>query len=184
MLIPLLFWGVAALLLVLVVLVATPWKLHVNWRSAPENHLAVRAQAFGGLVPLFELASDLHGSTKAKLAKSRSRLGARRRPPLTARSFSAILGLVKGLIRRLDVEDIRVDAEFGSGDPAETGQIYGLLAPLTFSTHQIQNLSLVARPNFDERCLNGSADMRVRLVPIILVIPLVRFAWRLYGPAR
>jgi len=184
MLFPLLLWGAAALLFILALLVSTPWKLHVSWRSAPKNHFAVRAQAFGGLVPSFELARDLHSSTKAKPAKSRSRLGARRKSLHTVQSLSAIQDLVKGLMRRLDVEDISVDAEFGSGDPAETGQLYGLLAPLTFSTHQVQNIHLVARPNFNERCLNGGACMRVRLVPITLVIPIALFAWCLYGPAR
>ncbi len=177
-------WGLAVGLIIAGVLVSTPWKFTVRWRSAPQFEIAVHAQPFGGIVPGFELTAPQNGTSKAKTVKSVSRFDVRGKPQKMAHMLRLFVDLVTGIIHRTDIEHVKAEVEFGGGDPAETGQIYGLLTPLIFAIHIGDKMHLVARPNFDERCLHGAADICIRIVPIIVAIPFIHFAWRLYGLER
>ncbi len=63
-------------------------------------------------------------------------------------------------------------AEFGTGDPAATGLVLGVIS--LFPWAYIKKLSIV--PNFEEKVLKGNIGARGR----IRMFHLVRLAWRLY----
>jgi hypothetical protein len=95
-------------------------------------------------------------------------------------------GLIGGLIRQIRVERCRVECRFGLGDPADTGQAYGLLAPLVFAPPWGWDGAgaVVLTPDFERACLEGEAEVALAVVPARLLPPIVRFAWAAFGPGR
>tara|TARA_R110000803_G_scaffold103884_1_gene171999 strand:- start:1220 stop:1783 length:564 start_codon:yes stop_codon:yes gene_type:complete len=178
--------GALVLVLTLLVLVlATPVKLHLAFRSRPHQRLAVRARLLGGLTP----ALGIYDSEAEKPArKARARKTKQKKGGMSVsrvrRMAAAGPDLLAGLRRPVHVETMALDAEFGLGDPAETGQLFGMLTPLIYAMPQSPAISLAVRPNFNERCLRGAADADIRFIPFGFVPPVLRFAWRAFGPQR
>lgn len=92
-------------------------------------------------------------------------------------------GLVGGLLRQFRILRIEAEADFGFDDPADTGAVYGLLAPFAFGLPPGTRSSVVLRPDFETPRLSGRIDATVEVTPIRLLPPALRFAWRSFGPA-
>lgn len=88
------------------------------------------------------------------------------------------------LLRRIRVDRARIDLTFGLGDPAETGQAFGLLAPIIYGTCAERRMQVRVEPEFDKAVLRGCADLSVSLIPAFLLPPLIRFGWYVFGPVR
>lgn len=126
----------------------------------------------------------------------RVRLSGRRKPPAEAekpgrkrrydprRLVHAVGRLAAAVLRRIRVRSLILDAKFGSGDPAETGQLYGMLAPLVYGSLPARRLQVSLTPVFDRAVLSGRAELDVSVVPAALIGPAVRFGWDAFGPVR
>ena len=179
--------GALVLVLALLVLVlATPVKLQLAFQSRPHRRVTVRARLLGGLSP----AMGIYDSEKRKPAgpQSERKQRKKKKPGMALSRIRRIVAagpdLLVGLRRPVHVETMALDAEFGLGDPAETGQLFGMLTPLIYAMPQSPAVRLTVRPNFNERCLRGAADADIRFIPFGFVPPVLRFAWRAYGPER
>jgi hypothetical protein len=179
--------GALVLVLALLVLVlATPVKLQLAFQARPHRRATVSARLLGGLTP----AMGIYDSEERKPARPPSERKRRKKTKSVMalsrirRMVAAGPGLLAGLRRPIHVETMTLDAEFGLGDPAETGQLFGMLTPLIYAMPQSPAVSLAVRPNFNERCLRGAADADIRFIPFRFVPPVLRFAWRAYGPQR
>ena len=110
----------------------------------------------------------------------------RRRKGGGARFLQGLPGLVRGLLRPVRVERFILDCTFGLGDPADTGQLYGMLAPVQRGTAGLggpgTRITLV--PDFERARLEGRADVVLSLVPVRWLPPVLRFAWGTWGPGR
>ena len=88
--------------------------------------------------------------------------------------------LLRDLLKRLKIRDLVADFTVGLGDPADTGLLFAFIGPATLflgssSSHQIR-----VQPSFeDEGVCKGYLHGMVRLVPIQLVTPFIRFAFSL-----
>jgi hypothetical protein len=98
-----------------------------------------------------------------------------------ARAVPRLLGDLLGHLR---VDRIDAVCEFGFDDPCDTGVVFGLLSPLAHIVPSVSPAHVELRPVFEVACLSGDIDATVRVTPVRLIPPAVRFAWRALGPGR
>lgn len=96
----------------------------------------------------------------------------------------AVARLVADLLARVRFDHLRLEADYGTGDPAETGQICGWLAPLAYGLGDRPGVTVALRPDFGRAVLSGELDAAVKITPAALVPPAFRFALALWGPGR
>jgi len=70
---------------------------------------------------------------------------------------------------------LRIDLVIGLPDPAETGEAVGLLWAAIFPLDALIPLRATIVPSFSEEMLAGSAEGRLRIVPIKILPPLALF---------
>ena len=77
-----------------------------------------------------------------------------------------------------------LDASFGCADPADTGEIFGLMTPFIYGTSGLSGVDMRLEPVFGEVGLRGRASLDLSFVPIALLPPAARFGWAVFGPFR
>ena len=111
------------------------------------------------------------------------------KPKEGKRRIGVIIGILrtKGLLKQLKVflgdilgslkiRDLAADFRLGLGNPADTGLIFALIGPTTFWLSSSFPLQIRVQPSFaDEATFEGYSRGAVRLHPIQLVIPFLRF---------
>ncbi len=107
--------------------------------------------------------------------ESRGGAGWRRvMPALRSPGFpSHLFGLLGRLLRRIHVRELRASARFGTGDPAETGMLHGLLLPVLLPLGTLPVIALDVEPDFEEAVFQGAGAAAVRLVPLAVLAALV-----------
>ncbi len=190
-------WAAAALaavagafLVALLALAVLPLRLRLAGSTSPAPRLRVELGLFGGLVPRLTAYDSARGVAKAKArrggaaettpAAARERKRRRGVPPWLRGRWPALLRgvprLLADLLACLRIEHLHVDGEFGLDDPADTGRVWGMLAPLLYAVPPLAGVATV-RPRFDGATLSGDAEATLRLVPAALLPPALRFAW-------
>ncbi len=186
LLLTILLWCVLALLALLVALLVTPVRLRAHLRTSPDLSYRIEARALGGLAPGIPIA-DSTRPRKAVTPKQKKKPHLRkRRRRMTGgtRMLSAAPELLSGLLRPIHIDHIKIDAEFGLNDPADTGQLYGYLAPLQFGAPSGAGRFVSLRPNFERACFVGELDAALHFTPAAFLPPALRFAWHALGAAR
>ncbi|HSC26888.1 MAG TPA: hypothetical protein VLD67_06415 [Vicinamibacterales bacterium] len=94
---------------------------------------------------------------------------------LRTRGFlRCIARLLAGLRRRIRFEDFHLRAEFGLDDPADTGRLYGAIAPLLLAAAGM-GWHVDCRPTFLRSGLEGSCAATFRVRPLSIIGQFVRF---------
>lgn len=106
------------------------------------------------------------------------------RKPNLGRFPSAALQLVSALFQTIRLRHFSLDLKFGCADPADTGQLYGMLTPLLYGTSGSHRADLHVVPVFDGAMLKGRATLDLSLIPVRLAPPIIRFGWSIFGPRR
>ncbi len=182
------FWclvsALGVVLVLAIVALMTPVKLGFIVRTSPRWRLKVAARLFGGLTPPI----SIHDSARRR--RRRERPTAKRKRPSIAprralaripRVIAAAPGLPAGLLRPIQLERLTVDADIGLADPADTGQLFGLLAAVTHSRPPTAAVSIAVRPDFTGPRASGELDAELSFIPVAFIPPGVRFAWRVFG---
>jgi len=91
--------------------------------------------------------------------------------------------LLSGLFRAIQVRSLKIDIKIGLPDPAETAEAVGLLWAVLIPLEALAPLRARIEASFSEEALEGSAEGRLRIMPIEIVPPLARFllapsSWR------
>lgn len=164
---------VALIILVLCVPLDTAFRVDVYGR--PKFSLR--------LVWLFGLVSKelKRGKKKAKAEKPRKR----RRGAGNIFKILRTKGLLRQLkilitdvLSRLKIRDLSIDFRVGLDDPADTGFLFAIIGPALVFASPSHNISV--QPSFEgEAVLEGYAQGAVRLLPIKLVVPCLRFCFSL-----
>lgn len=183
-------WGLILALIVVLLLVgavlATPVHFAFTVATSPGWRLKIMARLLGGLTP--EIV--IHDSTlpkprrKAPRAKEKKAPHSHRRPGWIPRALAAAPQLVTGLLEPVHLEHLAIDADIGLADPADTGQLFGMLAAANHALPRPPCMSIVVRPDFSGSRASGELDAALSFVPILLIPPGVRFAWHVFGPRR
>jgi hypothetical protein len=88
--------------------------------------------------------------------------------------------LLKGILRLLRIENLVADIKVGLGDPADTGLLFAIIGATTYFLGSYFPNRIKVQPSFaDEAVLEGSLYGTLRLRPIQLIPPLLRFAFSL-----
>lgn len=170
-------WTLAVL--ALVTLAGLIWMpIQVEGRLAREDRVEARLTLgfFGGLLPL-----RIDGG-REQPQPGTPEPEARERPRCRFRHGGAMLratpDLVRGVLRAVRVERLRVDGAFGLADPADTGQLFGLLCPLLYALPPSPRREITLRPVFEGPSLTGEAEGRVGVTLAPALGAALRFGWR------
>lgn len=88
--------------------------------------------------------------------------------------------LIKGIFSCFHFREIAADFKVGLGDPANTGLMFALIGPASVFLGSSQRHQIRIEPSFgDDAILQGYSHGTVRLHPIRLVPPLLKFAFSL-----
>ncbi|MFY0312449.1 DUF2953 domain-containing protein [Leisingera sp. D0M16] len=167
----------AALFALIVLVLVSPLRIELVLRKEAGLAFTAALRPLGGFGPRIRLSGRRKTPPAGKKPGRKRPFDARRLVPAAARLAAVIL-------RRIRIRTLILDAKFGSGDPAETGQLYGMLAPLVYGSLPARRLQVSVKPVFDRAVLSGRAELDVSLVPAALIVPAVRFGWDAFGPVR
>lgn len=178
--------ALASLAVILILVLSVPLDMAVRVSMPGKPRLRMKLVWLFGLVSK-EITRRKKPEEKKKVVKDK------RKPGEGKRRFKNIFKILRtrGLLKQLKVllrdilgclkiRDLAADFRVGLGDPADTGLLFALIAPTTswLSTsfhHQIR-----VQPSFtDEATFQGHLSGAVRLSPIQLVIPLLKFVFSL-----
>jgi len=174
-----------AVLIILVFCVPLDMTFHMEAYRRPKFRMK--------LLWLFGLVSKELGKRKRepeekkRVAKGKPK---RRKRGIRARTILQILrtkGLLRGLggllrdtIRRLSIKEFRANFRVGLDDPADTGLLFAIIGPATFFLSSSCHNQIRVEPSFeDEAIFEGYLYGTVRLRPIQLVPPFIRFIFSL-----
>ncbi|MCK8483931.1 DUF2953 domain-containing protein [Aliiroseovarius sp. S2029] len=177
-------WTLAALLALLLAAILMPLRLELSATREECWHVFLALRPFGRFgprIPLRRNVSKREEKPEKVPGKARSRRHGRRDPrrlvPAAIRLLSDVLGSVR-------VHKASVDLRFGCEDPADTGQTFGLMAPLIYGTAGMSRFDVRVEPVFDRALLAGRAALDISIIPARLVPPFIRFGWSAFGPRR
>jgi hypothetical protein len=173
-----LVWIATVIAIAIVVLVVAGVLLPIRFRFGlsrdPKWRLTVHIAPLNGHAPFIGVVDSLEADTGSEAheavpqPESRRRRRRRRRLP-SRRLLASLSNFVADLISAIRVERAQGEITFGLGDPAETGQVFGLLAPLVYGVGHQAPGRFVIRPDFENQVLCGSAMLEVSLVPARLL---------------
>lgn len=122
---------------------------------------------------------------KSPVRRKKSRRSRVRRLILNPAAWERAKALLTGLIHTVQWRVSRLDARFGLDDPAETGQLWGLLSTMLFMLPRHHRV--LVQPVFEGPALAFDGEAAVRFVPLRVIAVLVAFGlspatWRLLWP--
>ena len=88
-----------------------------------------------------------------------------------------VRAFLRSIVNRLKIRDFGADLRVGLGDPADTGLMFAIIGPTILFMCSSFPRQVRVQPSFtDEAVFEGSFHGTVRVVPIQMVVPLLKFA--------
>lgn len=185
-----LLWTILVLLAVALVIVLAPIRIRVTGQSEAPAYLRVSLGLVDGIVPDFAPID----TRRPKASKPRAGAADKKRQRGTEKSGGALTlewsriakatpRLLADVVGTVEIRKLELSARFGTGDPADTGTIYGHLTPVLYGLGASRT-GIDVTPDFRERRLDGKIDGDIRFTPAWLVPAGIRFAWSAFGPRR
>ncbi|MDU8911623.1 DUF2953 domain-containing protein [Aestuariicoccus sp. MJ-SS9] len=170
---------IGALLALAVLALVLPLRVWLAFDTGARRKLAVQVQPLGRFGPRVPVTGRA-----GKSRTSKPKAHKKRRPRLRGRAigWAPVKRLIAGVTGAIHLEEARLDAAFGLGDPADTGQAFGLLTPLIYGSAGAPRSDVVLRPVFDRACLEGTGHLLWRARPVAVLWPMARFGWEAFGP--
>ena len=170
---------VLGLILLIVLLLLIPVDLAFSYERGEGSRSRMRIGWLFGLIGK-ELGGGKEGREK-KPKEMKAKKGRRSfQGPLAMFSASGFSGrlllLVKRLVRSVQVRDVDVEFQVGTGNPAETGLLFGVIGPSVALARSGLPSNIWIEPNFIEETFEGHARGTVKIYPIKLIPSLIAFA--------
>lgn len=102
--------------------------------------------------------------------RGRAAVAALRSPGLVPR----VARLVTDLLSQIHIRDFRLRARYSLGDPADTGQLCGALAPM-FALASARDLDVHCLPEFGDATLDGSCSGTIAVRPLSVLAVIIAF---------
>jgi len=174
-----------AAVIILVLCIPLDTVLRIDVYGRPKSQ--VRLVWLFGLVSKEVTKGKKGTEEKKRIAEDKQQPGKRRIKARTVFQILRTKGLLKQLKRLLQdilkclkIRDLRVDFRVGLDDPADTGLLFALIGPATFFLGSSRVHEIRVQPSFeDEAVFEGYLHGAVRLVPIQLAMPFLRFVFSL-----
>lgn len=177
----------ASLAVILILVLSVPFDtvLHVDMYGRPKFRLRL-SWLFGLITKEVEKREKKPTEKKKvvkekqKLAESKRRIGDIFAILRTRGLLRQFIVLITDILRRFKIRDFIVDFRVGLGNPADTGLLFALIGPATFLLSSSFPHQIRVEPSFeDETAFEGHLSGTVRLRPIQLVSPLIKFTFSL-----
>ncbi len=185
--------------LVLGILILLAMPFDVTFRLTKDDGVRLRlsiAWAFGLLSKELGKTTDKQVAEKPKTkkrrrkqaragkAKAKAAMAFMRSPGMPAR----LLGLARNMWRQLHVRQLNLHLTFGLDDPADTGQLFGALAPALIHTDRLSRLDCQVRPDFSQPILLVNGGGQLRVIPLTIIGVMIAFflspaCWRAFTAA-
>ena len=182
-----LLYVLSGIVLSLLALLALPVEIDYTFDSESRPRSAARIVWLLGLVR-FRPGSREGKERRRKPRKRAAPKGRRPRRSARERGFRVLLAAIRseGFVRRVfkllravfsatEIKRLRARFLIGLDDPADTGLVYGLLAPALSLFHALPRADFAAVPVFDRSTLGANMNIRLRLVPINYLKAAVAF---------
>lgn len=167
-----------AILIVLLGLLAIPIGLdyQVSWRGKLQGEIYL-SWLFGLLHARIPTETTVPATTDKQIptkpkhrhkTKSRGRsrpLAAWRLRPFRLR----LIRFVRELWRAIHKRDLRVQLRIGLGDPADTGQLWAIMGPLSAVLAQNKTVAFQLEADFMDSTLEFASSGRIRIIPLRLL---------------
>lgn len=85
--------------------------------------------------------------------------------------------LLKGIVRCLTFRDVKVDLNIGLTNPADTGQLFAMAAPVSLFLHSYIQHEINILPSFTGPGIYGTVYGAARIQPIRLAMPVAMFVF-------
>lgn len=191
LLIAITLWLFLAILTLVCLALITPIIVRIHMTTLPQFAYQVQVSALVEPGPFLTLADGPRQPTSGSLPAQRTLRAekAKRRGMFWPKRghgavVQALPTLVRDIVHRVRLLKLHIDADYGLGDPAETGRLCGMLMPLQHAGRIPEYVSLNLRPDFTKPVVNGRLTVLFRVTMAELLVPITRFAWRAYGPKQ
>lgn len=165
----------AVVLLAFVAAVATPVHLSLQADFGETAGFTLDIRPFAGLSPRLRLTERILSGKPSRPPKPSGKppqeKRRKRRSSIARRLIRALPKIVRSTLSRIHIDRLHLDLNFGTGDPAETGWLYGQCMPFV---HAWPRLDLVLRPDFVEPCFRGRFAAAVHLTPVAVAWPVLK----------
>lgn len=167
-------WLLLALPAGLLGLLAIPLDLGFAYRRGGDQpHASCAVAWLFGAIRLRLCPRPQAGRRRRKAVKRQARAGGRPRRLLTmlrARGFPGrLVRLARDLLRCLHVRRLSLDVRLGLDDPADTGRLWGLVAPLASLLAPPPRTRIAITPDFTAQVFEMECRGQVRIVPLQLL---------------
>jgi len=170
--------GVIVFLLVLIALLAIPVTLiyHVSWQQA--FHGDIKLQWAFGLIrvrlPLFQSKPpSTEGNEPAqKISQKKTSPGQPLNPLAVFRQKSfrrRIIQFIRAIWHAIHKRDISLRIRIGLSDPADTGQLWAIVGPVSGILANIQQVSIEIEPVFFDTTFELDSCGNIRVVPLQMI---------------
>ena len=172
--------GMAGLLLLLL---SIPVDLAFSFERGQKFRARARIGWLFGLV-----GKNIDEGTKQHKEGKSSRKARLKKPGKGGANFRTLVSLVRSGIlgdilrfgRRIlstgKVRHLSLRLRFGLDDPAETGVLWGALAPVAGYADSLRPGTLALEPDFSGAQFSGQGGVSMRIVPLSLLPPILLFA--------
>jgi len=137
-------------------------ELRLTWAFGLVN-VRVPTPPFGTPAASAETGgAPVKGAAKRKRSQKSKLLAALRQRPFRQR----VLRLLMDLWRAIDRQNLRLDLRIGTGDPAETGQLWGVLGPVSGLFQNLEEGRIRITPEFVDAVFDLDGSGRLRVIPL------------------
>jgi hypothetical protein len=159
----------------IVLLLTVPVDLAFNVEQDAATHSRVRVGWMFNLI-----GKDIKRKKKPEKEKPEEQKKRRIKPFITmlrARGFlRRLLRFVRDIFRISHVREFKSDLRIGLSDPADTGMLFGAIAPVLVQFRIFTPLDIQILPDFEQAGLQGYIKGDVRIFPIQLIFIGTLFA--------
>ncbi len=168
-----------SLVLLFILLLCVPVNALVDWDSARQPKIRFRLAWLFGIIRFTPRRKSPEKEAAHEKKKRRRPRWRRILKIITTRGlFGKVASFIRSCLRQVKVRELKGDIELEVEDPADAGFYYAA-AGLVFSLFRLSWLERVSiRPVLGEEvALRGNARADVRVFPITLVVPTLRFVF-------
>jgi hypothetical protein len=170
--------GVVVVLLVLIALLAIPITLTFKISAQQASQNDIRLYWLFGLVRIrIPLPKPREYATKDEQQEKKSKrekIKSRKKPNVLAairlRKFrQRIFRFIRDLWHAIYKQDLILHMRLGLGDPADTGQLWAVIGPVTGMLSNVQAASITIEPEFMELAFELDGSGGIRIIPLQLI---------------
>jgi hypothetical protein len=165
-------WLLFALLALVLLTLLAPWHLRFDGRTSPLS-ARVELRLLAGLAPPIPIPLGRNKDAPHRAKRAKPKRSGRRRSGRLPRGIGA---LILDLFDAVRIRSLHLSGRFGLDDPADTGVLWGRMAPLVYTLSGAgRRIDLV--PEFSGPCLDLEATGEVAIRPVRLLRAGAVLAW-------